>query len=189
MIEEAFSYKLGTTGLSIKEVSDKMHEMEFNLKIKNPVIVAESISNILERHYGGSHPFTLASKELGTIEEGYLKGFIDLFFFADNKFWILDYKTNKVADYSNCDTPEDMNNALLLSMAQNHYYLQYLIYLVAIKRYLEQFINITQATEILGGAIYYYVKGVYVSDKSIAGGVYLDTTCKEVVAELDNLFL
>lgn len=189
MIEEAFSYKLGTTGLSIKEVSDKMHEMEFNLKIKNPIIVAESISKILERHYGSSHPFTLASKELGTIEEGYLKGFIDLFFFADNKFWILDYKTNKVADYSNCDTPEDTNNALLLSMAQNHYYLQYLIYLVAIKRYLEQFINITQATEILGGAIYYYVKGVYVSDKSIAGGVYLDTTCKEVVAELDNLFL
>jgi exodeoxyribonuclease V beta subunit len=62
---------------------------------------------------------------------GYLKGFIDLVFAVDGRFYLVDYKSNHLGNQ-----PEDYAPALLLqSVAREHYYLQYLIYCVALQRY------------------------------------------------------
>ena len=188
-IDKALYYKLGPLNLSISQIDNKIHEMEFNLRIRSNIDIFESISQLLINHYGKEHPFSVASKGLKTIEQGYLKGYIDLFFFANDKFWILDYKTNILDNYENCINNTLSSNEILLSMADNHYYLQYLIYLVAIKRYLQKFINISDSSNILGGVIYYYVRGIYVKDKSLSGGIYYNDNCQSLVAELDKLFL
>ncbi len=189
IINEALNYKLGPLNLSISSIDNKIHELEFNLKIKNNINISELVANLLIKYYGETHPFSISCKELKTIDSGYLKGYIDLFFFANDKFWILDYKTNELNNYSNCNSPISTTNEILLSMAENHYYLQYLIYLVAVKRYLEQFINIEDSSSILGGAIYFYVKGVYVTNKQLSGGIYFDDCCQSLISDLDQLFL
>jgi hypothetical protein len=64
--------------------------------------------------------------------DGYLKGFIDLVFCHANRFHVLDWKSNHLgfaaADYG--------QQQVAAAMAEHGYHLQYLIYCVALHRYL-----------------------------------------------------
>ena len=73
-------------------------------------------------------------------------------------------------------------------MSEHHYYLQYLLYLVAVKRYLQQRLKIDDATELIGGAVYYYVRGIYCLPQTNNEGLYVDRGCANLVRDLDNLF-
>jgi exodeoxyribonuclease V beta subunit len=125
---------------------------------------------------------------LDKVEAGFLVGFIDLFFEYQGKCWILDYKTNTLTDYTRAKNHLATENQLVESMADHHYYLQYLLYLVAVKRYLEQRLGLADATELLGGAVYFYVRGIFTEQVSSGDGIYLDTDCQNLVRELDLLF-
>lgn len=187
MLDEAFSYPLinNLTLNSIKNASQ--HELEFNLLIKNPASFKDEVAELLADYFGANHPFSLAIKSLDKIEAGFLNGFIDLFFMHEDKYWVLDYKTNKLADYSLANSHDLENNALIDSMAEHHYYLQYLLYLVAIKRYLEKFFNVPDASNLIGGAIYFYVRAVYLDHNEPYAGIYTDTSCQDLVKRLDDI--
>ena len=189
MLDEAFDFKvLGNKSLLQIGQCGK-HELEFNLRIGNATDIGLQISVIIAKHFGPEHPCTAACKTLRGIERGFLVGFIDLFFEHDGKYWVLDYKTNKLDNYATplCYTSTD--NSIIESMAEHHYYLQYLLYLVAVKRHLELRLNISpgEATELLGGAVYYFVRGVY-TDNLVSSALYIDDQCKYVVRDIDNLF-
>jgi exodeoxyribonuclease V beta subunit len=62
---------------------------------------------------------------------GYLKGFIDLVFAVDGRFYLVDYKSNHLGNQAGGLCP----GAAVQSVAREHYYLQYLIYCVALQRY------------------------------------------------------
>ncbi len=189
MLDEAFNYPVIDT-CSLNQLPQSIHELEFNLEIKNTVSIAKDISHLIIRYFGETHPFSLASKSLDTIHNGFLLGFIDLMFYYQDKYWVLDYKTNKLLDYTSPSDIYAIDNPLIESMAEHHYYLQYLLYLVAIKRHVEQRLGIKDATHLIGGAVYYYVRGIF-NDNSNTGtgqGIYSDKSCANMVAELDNLF-
>ena len=79
----------------------------------------------------------------------------------------MDYKTNTLTDYTHAKKNHlATDNQLVESMADHHYYLQYLLYLVAVKRYLEQRLAIEDANELLGGAVYFYVRGIFTEEVS-----------------------
>lgn len=91
-------------------------------------------------------------------KDGMMKGFADLFFEFEGKYYILDWKSNYLgvtdADY----TQEKMAEAM-----QSHQYdLQASIYADALERYVKLF-DTRPFSECFGGAIYYFVrgKGVY----------------------------
>ncbi|UOO83000.1 exodeoxyribonuclease V subunit beta [Uruburuella testudinis] len=64
--------------------------------------------------------------------EGYLNGFIDMVYQdSDGQVCIIDYKSNHLGMGSADYTPQAMNEA----MAEHHYYLQALIYAIAVARY------------------------------------------------------
>lgn len=64
--------------------------------------------------------------------EGYLNGFIDMVYQdSDGRVCIIDYKSNYLGDSAFSYTPQAMNEA----MTEHHYYLQALIYAVAVARY------------------------------------------------------
>lgn len=92
---------------------------------------------------------------------GYLTGSIDLGFAADGKYWVIDWKTNKI-DYRNnapeLYTPEAVNSL----MKNNHYELQLTLYLVALKRMLEVRLNLPEGTgyKVIGGAVYCFLRGI-----------------------------
>lgn len=187
MLEEVFNYPL-MDRLTLNALrSSSQHELEFNLLITNPVSFKNDLAILIADYFGASHPFTEAVKSLDKINAGFLNGFIDLFFMYDNKYWVLDYKTNKLTVYPSATNHEASENVLIESMADHHYYLQYLLYLVAIKRYLEQFFAIPDASAMLGGAIYFYVRAVYQENQETYAGVYIDVNCQNLIRDLDAL--
>ncbi len=185
MLDEAFTYPI-LENYGIGDFTNSMHELEFNLSIKHTVSICKDIYLLMSRYFGEQHPFTLACRSLGTIEEGFLVGFIDLLFEHNGLYFVLDYKTNTLTDYTSTSDINDVDNPLIISMAEHHYYLQYLLYLVAVKRYLEQRLKVEDASHLLGGAAYYYVRGIYTT--SVPQGVFIDKNCQNLVSELDKLF-
>ncbi|MBP9741984.1 MAG: UvrD-helicase domain-containing protein, partial [Burkholderiales bacterium] len=191
MLELAFSYPL-IEGNAINNFVPRMAELEFNLQIKHGVTINREVTNIIGQYWGNDHPFTVASRTLDKIEPGFLVGFIDLLFEYQGKYWVLDYKTNSLNDYTSPLNIYQADNIMIQSMAEHHYYLQYLLYLVAVKRYLQQRLNMDDATHLIGGAVYYYVRGIYCKGDEITNknlGVYLDKECAALIRQLDNLFI
>ena len=184
---EIFGYNLLGENSSLDKIKNRINELEFNLYIKSPVSIRDDIKKILGEYYGDSHPYTQECAKLDKINTGFLSGFIDVFLEHDGKYYVLDYKTNSLNDYTSCSDISKTDNQLLIATAENQYYLQYLLYLVVIKRYLEQKLDIEDASEHLGGAIYYYVRGIFV-DNANQGGILVDNNCMSVVCQLDKLF-
>lgn len=187
MIDEAFKYKI-LYNQSLNDLNTKIHELDFNLYVTNSISLKSDIASLIGSYFGINHPFTLACHRLDEIKSGFLVGFIDLCFEHNGKYWVLDYKTNKLDDYTFSEVNTN-HNAIVESMAEHHYYLQYLLYLVALKRYLEKRLKIDDATNLIGGAIYYYVRGIYTINPKDGDGIYTDVNCQNLVSELDKLLL
>jgi exodeoxyribonuclease V beta subunit len=109
--------------------------------------------------------------------KGFLKGFIDLTFEHDGRWYIADYKSNWLGPDASYYGGERLLNAL----AAEHYYLQYLIYLVALRRFLRQRLDNFQ-NEQLGGAYYLFLRGMP------SAGVYFSRPSDGLLDALDTLF-
>ncbi|SEC93059.1 exodeoxyribonuclease V subunit beta [Pseudomonas anguilliseptica] len=109
--------------------------------------------------------------------KGFLKGFIDLTFEHDGRWYIADYKSNWLGP----DASYYGGERLLQALAAEHYYLQYLIYLVALRRFLRQRLDDFQ-NEQLGGAYYLFLRGMP------SAGVYFSRPSDGLLDALDNLF-
>ncbi|QNM96509.1 PD-(D/E)XK nuclease family protein [Chitinimonas koreensis] len=86
------------------------------------------------------------------VGAGYLKGFIDLVCELDGRHYVLDWKSNRLPGYGPA--------ALEAAMAAEHYYLQALVYCVALHRYLKWRLRDYDYARDFGGAIYVFLRGV-----------------------------
>ncbi|MBS0620354.1 MAG: UvrD-helicase domain-containing protein [Verrucomicrobia bacterium] len=82
--------------------------------------------------------------------KGLMKGFADLFFSYEGKYYLLDWKSNYLENYS----VEKIEEA----MRAHDYFLQAEIYAEALARYVKLFDNRPFDT-CFGGAIYYFIRG------------------------------
>ncbi len=108
---------------------------------------------------------------------GFLKGFIDLTFEHEGRWYIADYKSNWLGP----DAGHYGGERLLQALAGEHYYLQYLIYLVALRRFLRQRLADFR-DEQLGGAFYLFLRGMP------EAGVYFARPADGLLDALDRLF-
>ncbi len=101
------------------------------------------------------------------VHSGLLVGVIDLVARKDERYYILDWKSNRLADYG----PDGLNQA----MDANDYHLQYTLYTVALDRWLRARLGQTyDPRRHLGGVLYVFIRGltedgqrgVYVRDES-----------------------
>lgn len=109
--------------------------------------------------------------------KGFLKGFIDLTFEHDGRWHIADYKSNWLGP----DASYYGGDRLLQALAAEHYYLQYLIYLVALRRFLRQRLDDFHNDQ-LGGAYYLFLRGMP------SAGVYFSRPADGLLDALDTLF-
>ncbi len=109
--------------------------------------------------------------------KGFLKGFIDLTFEHDGRWYIADYKSNWLGP----DASYYGGERLLQALAAEHYYLQYLIYLVALRRFLRQRLDDFHNDQ-LGGAYYLFLRGMPTA------GVYFSRPSDGLLDALDSLF-
>ncbi|MFT5950944.1 MAG: exodeoxyribonuclease V beta subunit, partial [Francisella sp.] len=110
---------------------------------------------------------------------GMLHGFIDLIFERDGKYFVADYKSNYLGD-----NLEDYNQQSMCEKNRSSFYdLQYLIYTVALDKYLQQSLTNYNYGEHFGGVYYLYLRGL-----KNGFGVYQARPLKAIVAELKELF-
>ncbi|VVE39362.1 exodeoxyribonuclease V subunit beta [Pandoraea fibrosis] len=125
-----------------------------------------------------------------TVLRGYLKGFIDLVFRHGGQWWILDWKSNYLGT-----APENYGaDGLREAMAEHGYHLQYLLYTLALHRYLQRRMTNYDYERDMGGSLYLFIRGVRPDWASahLAGddvpGVFFDRPSREMVDALDRLF-
>jgi exodeoxyribonuclease V beta subunit len=119
--------------------------------------------------------------------KGYLKGFIDLVFEHQGRFFILDWKSNHLG-YQAADYAADQ---LAAAMAEHGYHLQYLIYTVALDRYLRLRLENYDFETHFGGVLYLFVRGVRAAWADVNGttpGVYFHRPSGAAVARLNQAF-
>ncbi len=157
----------------------RLTELEFNFPV--PHLAATALNATLARLGYDVPPLTFGSLE------GYLKGFIDLVFEHEGRFFILDWKSNHlgrgVADYG----PEPLARA----MAEHGYHLQLLLYTLALHRYLRFRLPGYRYEDHVGGVLYLFVRGVRPGWHGADGtpaGVYFHRPGVGTVQTLDALF-
>jgi len=119
---------------------------------------------------------------------GYLTGSMDMVFFAEDKYWLIDWKSN-FARKENGDLVTDANgytperiNAL---MDKNFYHLQYLLYLVGLRRFLNHRLNVEESYDLIGGIGYVFLRGVRANRKDQA--IYRYRPPLTLIKALDDL--
>jgi exodeoxyribonuclease V beta subunit len=114
---------------------------------------------------------------------GFMKGYIDLVFCHGEKFYIVDWKSNFLGR-SGSDYQRDN---LRRVMAREHYCLQYLIYTVALHRYLRVRLPGYDYEKNFGGVYYIFLRGL---DRQFGqgSGIYRDKPPGPLVRELSDLF-
>jgi exodeoxyribonuclease V beta subunit len=89
--------------------------------------------------------------------QGMLKGYADLVFEHDGRYWVLDYKSNALA----AGDAGYHAGALVAGMAAHRYDVQGLIYLLALHRLLRVRLGAAyDPSKQLGGAVFYFLRGV-----------------------------
>ena len=88
--------------------------------------------------------------------QGYLRGFIDAVFFDGQRYFLLDYKSNHLGSHQADYLPD----RLVEPMIEHDYVLQYLIYTVALDRYLAHRQPGYSYEEHFGGVIYVFLRGL-----------------------------
>ena len=154
MMQSVFEAPLTET-LALKNVSrrDRVSEWPFTMSATgnpNTKALARLLASFGEKYAVGD----LDERTL----KGYLTGTADLIFQAQGKYWLVDWKSNVVgdgrpADYTACAMDE--------AMRIHGYRLQYLIYLVALCRYIAARRETTfeKAYELVGGVFYVFLRG------------------------------
>ena len=130
---------------------DRLVELEFTYHLQPFDWTA--LSRLLADPAHGLPPrFATAAASLNAqVASGFLKGFIDLAFRLDGQHYVLDWKSNRLPDYS--------HDSLEATMAKEHYYLQALIYCVALHRYLSWRQPGYDYERDFGGAVYLFLRG------------------------------
>ncbi|MCO5120910.1 MAG: exodeoxyribonuclease V subunit beta [Burkholderiaceae bacterium] len=109
---------------------------------------------------------------------GYLGGFIDLVFEADGRYWILDWKSNRLGG----DDSSYHEQAMAASIASHGYALQFCLYTLALHRLLASRLPGYDYERHFGGVYYAFLRGM----TGAAGkGVHFARPSRELVVALD----
>jgi exodeoxyribonuclease V beta subunit len=112
---------------------------------------------------------------------GYMTGSMDLVFEAGGRYYLADYKSNWLGDGPDAYRAERLPPV----MARETYDLQYLIYTVALARYLARRLPDFRYARDFGGVFYLFVRGMEPA-RGADFGVYRDRPSEESMEALDR---
>jgi exodeoxyribonuclease V beta subunit len=182
MVKTTLNAPLDEGGLRLARIGKgrRLVELEFTYPLRT--LELPGLRRILsDPVLGLPEPFAQASCTLGfETVRGYMKGFIDLTFEADGRFYLVDYKSNWLGN-----RPEDYASPRLIqAMAREHYYLQYLIYCLALHRYLRLRLPDYDYERHFGGVFYLFLRGIA---PRTGTGIFSDRPGTRLIEALDRL--
>ena len=151
----------------------KQVELEFFLPMGR--VTAPALTALCQLH----DPLSRGGKPLGfATVQGMLKGFIDLVFEWQGRWYLLDYKSNHLGM-----SPADYGRpALESAMVEHRYDLQYQLYSLALHRLLALRLPGYDFDRHFGGVFYLFLRGMP------QGGIFHARPSRELVLGLDQLF-
>ncbi|WP_337077352.1 exodeoxyribonuclease V subunit beta [Aeromonas dhakensis] len=161
--------------LRLRDLAPERKQVELEFFLPMGRVTAPALTALCQQH----DPLSRGNKPLSfATVQGMLKGFIDLVFEWQGRWYLLDYKSNHLgmspADYS--------RPALEQAMVEHRYDLQYQLYSLALHRLLALRLPGYDFDQHFGGVFYLFLRGMP------QGGIFHTRPSRELVQGLDRLF-
>ncbi|WAF68220.1 exodeoxyribonuclease V subunit beta [Aeromonas dhakensis] len=161
--------------LRLRDLAPERKQVELEFFLPMGRVTAPALTALCQQH----DPLSRGNKPLSfATVQGMLKGFIDLVFEWQGRWYLLDYKSNHLgmspADYS--------RPALEQAMVEHRYDLQYQLYSLALHRLLALRLPGYDFDQHFGGVFYLFLRGMP------QGGIFHTRPSRELVLGLDRLF-
>jgi len=191
-LEQALSTPLGgelkTVALRDIPRESRIDEMEFTMPVAPdsfPSLTPQRLADVFARHADlqavRDYVPRIAGLDFDSLT-GYLRGFVDLIFRHEGRYYVVDYKSNRLGEYA-----EDYKvDAVVKEMQRHDYILQYHIYCVALHRLLSIRLPGYDPQEHLGGAYYLFLRGMS-PQTGPQIGIYYDRPSEALLAALSEV--
>lgn len=174
-LQNVFSAPIFPNDRTLRDIPEdgKITEMEFFIKTGD--FETQQLSEIIKENY---HTYDL---EEGSIEQGFLHGFIDLVAKINGKYYIIDWKSNNLggsfSDYDEKGIKEEMK--------KHNYYLQYMLYLTAFDSYMHKVDSSYSYEKDFGGIRYVFLRGI--KKGANATGIYSERPDESELRKIQEL--
>ena len=163
--------------------ADRISEMEFHYRFRKGFRV-DQLRTVLEPYIGEKFGGAAWDSLHGFISGGFLNGFIDLVFRLRGRFYIIDWKSNRLGGSPQSFRQDGIRSAML----KHFYFLQYLIYSVALVKFLR--LKNGSFTEqdhekYFGGVYYLFLRGI--TPEAPGNGIYRDRPPFALLMQLEQL--
>ena len=186
MIDQVLSAPLLNNGndlvLAGLASNQRLHELAYAFPTVNSSL--KKLQEVFNSH-GVSQLSRSFSKSLDQLQmapgEGLMKGFIDMVFRSNDRYFLVDWKSNflgnQLADYK--------QNILTKVMEKEFYFLQYHLYTVALHRYLSFRLPMYDYDRHFGGIFYIFLRGIN-PEKGSKFGIFRDSPSRDLILALDQ---
>ncbi|TSE25548.1 exodeoxyribonuclease V subunit beta [Tepidimonas aquatica] len=165
----------GAAPVALAQLERAWPEVGFWLPI-GATVPADTLDRRIAQHVLPGQPRPALS---GPVLHGMLKGYIDLIFAHDGRYWVLDHKSNALGDADDAYHPA----ALQAEVLRQRYDAQAALYLLALHRLLRQRLPDYDPAQHLGGALCVFWRGV----AHATAGVWSTPAPLALLDELDAL--
>ncbi|MEM6289203.1 MAG: UvrD-helicase domain-containing protein, partial [Bacteroidota bacterium] len=173
---------LGETCL--RDVKAEALAAEWDFTVPLAPVAPDALAEAFRQHgaapFGAAYADDLARLSSAAVD-GYLTGSADLVAYADDRWWVADWKSNRLGADAAAYTPD----ALEAAMLEHHYGLQLHLYTLGLHRFLRSRLGAAYAYEThVGGAVYAFLRGM---DGREGAGLFRHRPLAALVDALDRL--
>ncbi|MGR8941216.1 MAG: exodeoxyribonuclease V subunit beta, partial [Gammaproteobacteria bacterium] len=183
IIDSALSHWLSlplleNTDICLARLETGAYRPELEFLIGADTVATQTLDRLVAQHiFPGQPRPALLPRQVN----GLLKGFIDLVFEHEQRYYVVDYKFNSLGNGDAAYTQE----ALTAAMLAKRYDLQYALYLLALHRLLKARIGEAYDYDThIGGSLYLFLRGL----QSQTGGRLFDKPPRTLIEGMDTLF-
>ncbi len=166
-----------TAKLALTDLSPERMQVEMEFWLESRGVDIGMLDRLIHAHVLSGH--TRPELSARWIN-GMLKGFIDLVFEHDGRYYVVDWKSNWLGP----DDAAYSDTAMREAMLHARYDLQYVLYLLALHRQLGARLPGYDYDRHIGGAIYVFLRGGYAECQ----GLFVDKPPRFLIETLDRMF-
>lgn len=186
-VERVLATPLLADGTCLAKLSraQTLRELEFHLPVRSrgsftPAALGALFTDHAVPAAGSGYGEAIGALAFDALD-GFLHGFVDLIFESEGRFYVVDYKSNRLGG-----ADAYRAGALVEPMTTNHYVLQYALYTLALHRLLQRRLPGYDYEQHIGGALYLFVRGMS-PESSVESGVFSARLPLAFIAGLDAL--
>jgi exodeoxyribonuclease V beta subunit len=162
-----------TSVLQLQQLDALQSQTEMAFHLPANQVSTQWLDQCIRKHIFADAPRpALQTRELN----GMLTGFMDLVFTHQGRFWIMDYKSNKLPQYN--------EDSLTETVLEKRYDVQYVLYTLALHRLLKTRLQNYDYDQHIGAAVYFFLRGVDEPNQ----GLHIMRPPRELIESLDNAF-